>query len=72
MTMTSIPSRPEGSYPSYCRRCADLIFEVVTRRYDASRTIASTNLHGVREWPEVIPSTAVCFVRCCEIINVAV
>ncbi|MCA9523791.1 MAG: IS21-like element helper ATPase IstB [Myxococcales bacterium] len=48
----------ELGYLSYDQRGADLLFEVVSRRYDAQRSIAlSTNL-PFKEWTTVFPHAA--------------
>jgi DNA replication protein DnaC len=48
----------EVGYLSYSNRYADLLFEVVTRRYDALRPIALTTNKAFNEWPEVFPHAA--------------
>lgn len=39
------------------RRCADLLFEVVTHRYDAGKILLSTD-KAFSEWGEVFPHAA--------------
>jgi DNA replication protein DnaC len=48
----------EVGYLSYDSRYADLLFEVVTRRYDAQRPVALTTNKPFSEWPEVFPHAA--------------
>ena len=48
----------EVGYLSYGNRHADLLFEVVTRRYDAARPIVVTTNKPFAEWNEVFPSAA--------------
>ena len=50
----------ELGYLSYDNRHADLLFEVVSRRYDHKSTLITTN-KGFSEWNEVFPS-ATCVV----------
>lgn len=51
----------EVGYLSYDARYADLLFEVVTRRYNDGRPIVLTTNKPFAEWPEVFP-TAGCVV----------
>jgi len=48
----------EVGYLSYSNRYADLLFEVVTRRYDAHRSIVLSTNKAFGEWPEVFPHAA--------------
>ncbi len=48
----------EVGYLSYDNRYADLLFEVVTRRYDAERAIMLTTNKPFSEWSEVFPHAA--------------
>lgn len=48
----------EVGYLSYSSRYADLLFEVVTRRYDAQRSIALSTNKAFGEWSEVFPHAA--------------
>jgi DNA replication protein DnaC len=48
----------EVGYLSYDNRYADLLFEVVTRRYDAERAIMLTTNKPFAEWGEVFPHAA--------------
>ena len=48
----------EVGYLSYGNRHADLLFEVVTRRYAAGRPILITTNKAFGEWNEVFPSAA--------------
>jgi DNA replication protein DnaC len=48
----------EVGYLSYDNRFADLLFEVVTRRYDAERAIVLTTNKPFAEWTEVFPHAA--------------
>ncbi|HET9954837.1 MAG TPA: ATP-binding protein [Polyangiaceae bacterium] len=48
----------EVGYLSYSSRYADLLFEVVTRRYDAGRSIVVTTNKAFNEWSEVFPHAA--------------
>jgi DNA replication protein DnaC len=47
----------EVGYLSYDSRCADLLFEVVSRRYQQRSTILTTN-RPFSEWNEVFPNAA--------------
>ena len=46
----------EVGYLSYDARYADLLFEVVTRRYNDGRPIVLTTNKPFAEWPEVFPN----------------
>lgn len=48
----------EVGYLSYDSRYADLLFEIVTRRYEAAKPIALTTNKPFSEWPEVFPHAA--------------
>lgn len=48
----------EVGYLSYDARYADLLFEVVTRRYNDHRSIILTTNKPFGEWPEVFPNAA--------------
>ena len=48
----------EVGYLSYSTRYADLLFEVVTRRYDAKKSTLVTTNKAFNEWPEVFPHAA--------------
>ncbi len=48
----------EVGYLSYSNRYADLLFEVVTRRYDVHRSIVLSTNKAFGEWPEVFPHAA--------------
>jgi DNA replication protein DnaC len=48
----------EVGYLSYSNRYADLLFEVVTRRYDALRPIVLSTNKAFNEWPDVFPHAA--------------
>jgi DNA replication protein DnaC len=48
----------EVGYLSYSSRYADLLFEVVTRRYDLGRPIFITTNKAFTEWSEVFPHAA--------------
>jgi DNA replication protein DnaC len=48
----------EVGYLSYNNRYADLLFEVVTRRYEAKRSILVSTNKAFSEWPEVFPHAA--------------
>jgi DNA replication protein DnaC len=47
-------SRPATSFSRY----ADLLFEVVTRRYDANKLIVLSTNKAFSAWPEVFPNAA--------------
>ena len=48
----------EVGYLSYDSRYADLLFEVVTRRYDAQRPVLLSTNKAFTEWGEVFPHAA--------------
>jgi DNA replication protein DnaC len=48
----------EVGYLSYDSRYADLFFEVVTRRYEASRSIVLSTNKPFSEWSQVFPNAA--------------
>jgi DNA replication protein DnaC len=48
----------EVGYLSYDNRYADLLFEVVTRRYQARRSIVLTTNKAFAEWGQVFPNAA--------------
>lgn len=47
----------EVGYLSYSNRHADLLFEIVARRYEAKSTIITTN-KSFSEWAEIFPNAA--------------
>lgn len=51
----------EVGYLSYGNRHADLLFEVITRRYELRRPVVVTTNKAFREWGEVFPN-ATCVV----------
>jgi DNA replication protein DnaC len=48
----------EVGYLSYSNRYADLLFEVVTRRYDLHKSIVLSTNKAFAEWSEVFPHAA--------------
>jgi DNA replication protein DnaC len=48
----------EVGYLSYSSRYADLLFEVVTRRYEQQRAIVLSTNKAFTEWSEVFPHAA--------------
>ncbi len=48
----------EVGYLSYDARAADLLFEVVTRRYEAERPILMTTNLAFKDWPTVFPNAS--------------
>lgn len=48
----------EVGYLSYSARYADLLFEIVTRRYDAGKSILVTTNKAFNDWSEVFPHAA--------------
>jgi len=48
----------ELGYLSYDSRAADLLFEVVTRRYDTNKSIALTTNLAFKDWTTVFPHAA--------------
>lgn len=66
----------EVGYLSYDSTYADLLFEVVSRRYEARRPIVVTTNRSFTEWPQVFPN-ATCVVTLvdrlthrCEVVNI--
>jgi DNA replication protein DnaC len=51
-------AQDEVGYLSYNNRYADLLFEVVTRRYDAHKPILISTNKAFSEWSEVFPHAA--------------
>lgn len=47
----------EIGYLSYSNRHADLLFELVSRRYETKSTVVTTN-KAFSDWPEVFPNAA--------------
>ena len=47
----------EIGYLSYSNRHADLLFELVSRRYESKSTVVTTN-KAFADWPEVFPNAA--------------
>lgn len=48
----------EVGYLSYSNRYADLLFEVVTRRYDQQKSVVVSTNKAFNEWSEVFPHAA--------------
>ena len=48
----------EVGYLSYDTRHADLLFEVITRRYEKNKSIVLTTNKPFAEWPSVFPNAA--------------
>ena len=48
----------EVGYLSYDARHADLLFEVITRRYEKNKSIVLTTNKPFAEWPSVFPNAA--------------
>ena len=48
----------EVGYLSYNARYADLLFEVVTRRYDTQKPVLLSTNKAFSEWSEVFPHAA--------------
>lgn len=57
-TLPKILCVDEVGYLSYSSRYADLLFEVVTRRYDAHRPILLSTNKAFADWGEVFPHAA--------------
>lgn len=57
-TMVHLLCVDEVGYLSYDSRYADLLFEVVTRRYEARRPILLSTNKAFSEWAEVFPHAA--------------
>ena len=47
----------ELGYLSYSNRHADLLFELISRRYEHKSTVITTN-RGIKKWQEVLPNAA--------------
>ena len=47
----------EVGYLSYSNRHADLLFELISRRYEQKNTVITTN-RAFKEWHEVFPNAA--------------
>ena len=47
----------EVGYLSYSNRHADLLFELISRRYEHKSTVITTN-RAFKEWQEVFPNAA--------------
>jgi len=65
----------EVGYLSYSNRHADLLFELISRRYEHKSTVVTTN-RAFKEWSEVFPNAA-CMVSligrpvyCCEVVAI--
>jgi DNA replication protein DnaC len=66
----------EVGYVAYANRHADVLFEVVNRRYEMGRSIIVTTNRAFTEWGELFPN-AICVVRLvdrlvhhCEIVQI--
>ena len=65
----------EVGYLSYSNRHADLLFELISRRYEHKSTVITTN-RAFKEWGEVFPNTACTvslidrLVHRCEVISI--
>jgi DNA replication protein DnaC len=57
-TMPHLLCVDEVGYLSYDSRYADLLFEVVTRRYDAQKPVLLSTNKAFSEWSEVFPHAA--------------
>jgi DNA replication protein DnaC len=57
-TLPQVLCVDEVGYLSYDNRYADLLFEVVTRRYDAGRPILLSTNKAFAQWSEVFPHAA--------------
>lgn len=66
----------EIGYLSYDSRHADLLYEVISRRYEVKATIITTN-KTFQEWSEVFPGAACVrtiidrFIHRCEVVSIA-
>src|SRR5471030_190164 len=47
----------EVGYLSYSNRCADLLFEIISRRYHKKSTVITTN-KPFSEWNDIFPNAA--------------
>lgn len=47
----------EVGYLSYDARAADLLFEVVSRRYESKSIVITTNL-PFKSWPDIFPNAS--------------
>jgi DNA replication protein DnaC len=47
----------EVGYLSYSNRCADLLFEIISRRYHEKSTVITTN-KPFTEWRDIFPNAA--------------
>ena len=52
-----MPGNAQSGYLSYSNRHADLLFELVNRRYKSKSTIVTTN-KAFADWGEVFPNAA--------------
>jgi DNA replication protein DnaC len=57
-TLPALLCVDEVGYLSYSNRYADLLFEVVTRRYEAQRPILVSTNKAFNDWSEVFPHAA--------------
>ena len=57
-SLTRLLCIDEVEYRSYSNCYADLLFEVVTRRYDQQRSIVISTNNAFAEWSEVFPHAA--------------
>jgi len=58
VTMPRLLCIDEVGYLSYSNRYADLLFEVVTRRYEAGKSILVSTNKAFADWPSVFPHAA--------------
>jgi DNA replication protein DnaC len=58
LTLPRLLCIDEVGYLSYSNRYADLLFEVVSRRYDAHKPIVVSTNKAFSEWSEVFPHAA--------------
>src|SRR3984885_11440732 len=56
-TKPSLLCIDEVGYLSYSGRAADLMFQVVSKRYEKGATVISTNV-PFRDWPQIFPGAA--------------